>query len=180
MNDDPPSHGTWVMSVPTSTTLPEKGWEWRGEAGMPSAVGPGDHTSDKGGRGERRKSQQFMDLCMKFGGEGGAKDKLENSLSDNLDIRSEDTVSVSKQILLFQKSKIKQDEKMDPQQKINSNFSSLRGIWEPASKQARKPVLLQRRIVLSDTGFSLVRSSPNKRKGGNMNNGSAGKKNRPG
>ena len=71
--------------------------------------------------------------------------------------------------------------KFDPQQNILSSFSSLRDIWEPdASKQARKSVLFQRRIVLSDTGFSLVRSSPNKRKGGNMNNGSAGKKNRPG
>ena len=118
-----------------------------------------------------------MDLCMKFGGEGSAKNKLEISLSDTLDIQSEDTVSVSKQISIFQNSQIKQDKKMDPQ---HSNFSSLRDIWEPANKQARKPVLLQRRIVLSDTGFSLVRSSPNKRKGGNINNGSAGKKNRPG
>ena len=122
-NEDPPSHGTWVMSVPTSTTLPEKGWEWRGEAGMPSAVGPGDHTSDKGGRGERRKSQKFMDLCNRYEVEGGAKGELDGSLSVRTVIWSEDTMSMGGVSKLS--SNFKQDVKIDPQ---TSNFSSLRDV----------------------------------------------------
>ena len=110
-----------------------------------------------------------MDLCTRFEGEGGAMKKLDASLSARTDIHSKDNRSMCGVSKLS--SDFKQDVKMDPQP---SNFSSLRDIWEPReNKPARKPVLVQRKIILSNTGFSLVRSSPN-------NNNSAGKRNRPG
>ena len=62
-----------------------------------------------------------------------------------------------------------------------STFSSLRNFWEPRENSpARKPTLVQRKIVLTEHGFSLVRTPTNKRKGESNTNGSAGKRNRPG
>ena len=63
----------------------------------------------------------------------------------------------------------------------SSTFSSLRNFWEPRENSpARRPTLVQRRIVLSEHGFSLVRTPTNKRKGESNTNVSAGKQNRPG
>ena len=121
-----------------------------------------------------------MDLCTRFEENGGAKGELDESLSVDTVTQSEDTIQlggVSKLSSIF-----KQDVKLDPQpSNFCSNFSSLRDIWEPSNiKPARKQTLIQRKIILSSTGFSLVRSSPNKRKGGSGDNSSAGKRNRPG
>ena len=58
-NEDLPSHGTWVMTVPDPTTLPEKGWEEGRVADMPSAGGPKLQTlntdSVEGGEGGKEE-----------------------------------------------------------------------------------------------------------------------------
>ena len=122
------------------------------------------------GRGERRRSQNFKDLCKKFDGEREMSKDDGKSQSVKFRTQSEDTnisVGVSKkEIMVSQQS---------------TTFSSLREIWEPRENlPARRPVLIQRKIVVSEQGFSLVRTSTNKRKGEIINNVLAGKRNRPG
>ena len=122
------------------------------------------------GRGERRRSQNFKDLCKIFDGEREMNKEDGKSQSVKFRTQSKDTsisVGVSKkEIMVSQQS---------------TTFSSLREIWEPRENfPARRPVLVQRKIVLSEQGFSLVRTSTNKRKGEIINNVLAGKRNRPG
>ena len=56
-----------------------------------------------------------------------------------------------------------------------STFASLRDNWEERTIiSARKPVLRQRTISFSKSGLSLVNNSANRKRGGDMDKGSAG------
>ena len=63
----------------------------------------------------------------------------------------------------------------EPQQL--QTFSSLRDNWENRSLfSARKPVLRQRKLSYSKSGLLLVNSSTNRKRGGDTDKGSAGKR----
>ena len=172
-NEDLPSHGTWVMSVPDPTTLPEKGWEEGRVADMPSAGGPKLQTlntdSVEGGKGARRKSQQFTDLCRKFeeAEETSQAEKARSIVPVKNMICSEDTLSASKVSSII-------SSKEPPHL---STFTSLRENWERQSNfSARKPVFRQKLLSFSRSGLSLVSNSANKKRGGDTDKGSAGKR----
>ena len=172
-HEDLTSHGSGVMPVPNFTTLPEKGWEGRREAGMPWAGGPDDQLCiGKEERRERRRSQKFMQLCNIFEGGTSGRDDGQSGQSEGRLLQSEDTVNLS------EISKIKGKENL---QLKTHTFSSLRAIWEPkVDITARRQTFVQRKIKLTSDGLSLVKTLTNKRKGGNQINGSAGKRSRPG
>ena len=169
VDEDLPSHGTWVRPEPNLTTLPEKGWEEGRVAVMPSAGGPVNLLDTaKEGRRERRRSQKFIDLCARFEEAGKSEETEQMSQSEKFGNRSEDTnilngVSISKTDIL-----------KGPQ---HSTFSSLVDNWETKSKiPARKPRFRQRKLTFTNGGLSLVETGTNRKRGGNEDNGSAGKR----
>ena len=140
---------------------------------MPWAGGPDNQPCiGQEERRERRQSQKFIQLRNIFeGGTSGMNDG-QGGQSDGGVIRSEDTVNLSE----FSKTK-----GVENLQLRTHTFSSLREIWEPkVNNTARRQTFVQRKIRITSDGLSLVRTSANKRKGGNKISDSAGKRSRPG
>ena len=110
-----------------------------------------------------------MDLCRKF--EEAEKlcqpEKAGKTEHRMVMICSEDTPHSSK-VSINTSSK-------EPQQL--QTFSSLRDNWENRSLfSARKPVLRQRKLSYSKSGLLLVNSSTNRKRGGDTDKGSVGKR----
>ena len=140
---------------------------------MPWAGGPDNQLCiGQEERRERRQSQKFKQLCNIFEGGTSGTDDGQGGQPDGGVIQSEDTVNLSE---------ISKTKGVKNLQLRTHTFSSLRDIWEPKlNNTARRQTFVQRKLKITSDGLSLVRTSTNKRKGGNQINGSAGKRSRPG
>ena len=120
VNEDLPSHGTWVMPVPDPITIPEK--EEGRVADMPSAGGPRMETLNPDKlEGARRRSQKFTNLCEMFeeARQGMlAKQRMPVILSLKFKLCSKDIHTLSK---------VSNCSSKEPP---HYSFSSLRDNWE--------------------------------------------------